>query len=185
MHRIEHLAEEFGGDADIGGHLFLGQAFDQRRVHFAKAGVPVDGGEAEDIDQPRLVGGKRILAQNAEEPFKFGNPVVQRIKIGPPHPQDGGVFQCIDIQRAGLLPEIAVHIADPPAGRRKLQHMLEAVAVHGIAAQQAFGDKIGSPGDLAFLLEELFLFKPAFVEKADEIPLLLLGEADVTGDMLE
>ncbi len=56
--RIQHLAQELRGNADVGGHLFLGQALYQGGVKPAKIMVPFHSGEAQVVYQPVLIGGE-------------------------------------------------------------------------------------------------------------------------------
>src|SRR5262249_53269438 len=159
--------------------LLLRQAVDERRIKPAEFGISLLGLEAEDAYEPRLVRGEGVLSKNAEEAFEAGDPLVEVFDVGLGDLEDLAVFEGVDVEDGGTLVDHTTQIAHPPAGRGKLNDVLVAVSVDGVAAEDAAGDEGGSLHDIAFAGEELFLFYRLVAQGRREMGLLLRGERDM------
>jgi len=132
-----------------------------------------------------VVGGEGVLGEDAEESLELRKIGKQSVDFGFPDTKQLAVLEGVDGKDAGALVDHTPDIADPPPRRRELYHVFEAVAVDRIAAEKAGHYKGGSLYDLAFLVEELFLFDDPVMEQPDKMLRFLARKGNMTGDMLE
>lgn len=180
-----HFAQKLGCHADVGGNLFLRQAVYEGRITLAKQVVALLGAQTEVVEQALAVGHQRIFGDDAKEPLKFWHFQIQLFLIFFGQQQQFRFFQRVDVEASGLLGDQAVHVGDPPIGRRELQDVFKTVGIDGIAPQAALGDKSGVSADVLFAQQKLLFFDFFGDQQGNKMCLLRRGKRDVFGDVAE
>ena len=132
------LADEFRGEAQVGGDHILRNALDEIGEGPVEMVVALLAGEGIDKKKILLGGGESALNDETEVAIQLGDLVAESggdrlIENG-----DLGRFDGLDIKVRGLLPVEALIVGDPPILYGKLNDLFDAVLLNKIHAAAAF-----------------------------------------------
>lgn len=177
------LADEFWGEAKIGGDHVLGNTLDELGEAASESEIALFTGVGEEIEAVLLGGGEGTLDDETEIAVDLGQAVAERRDVVAVEDGEGRGFNGLDIKTGGLAPVEALKVGHPPVLDGKLGDLFHAVLADKVHADTTFQDKVIGRADLP-LTEEVFLFPDGFVtQKGGQDGGFLLVERHIFADV--
>lgn len=182
VHQAPHLAQEFGGDADVAGDLGLGEALGDLGVVAEEGIVALFGGVGDGGVPAGLEGDEGVLEEAAEEALEAGEAVEEFGFGAVVEEEEFGVLEGFDEGGGGGLVAEALEIGDPAAFDGKGEVGLYAAGVAVEDADATPGDKGLEITDIPFLEQKAAFPQPAEFKQLVKAAAFFLGKRNNRGD---
>ena len=162
------FADEFGGEAEIGGDHVLGDALDEFGKAVGEAEVAFFAGIGLHEEAVLLGGGEGALNDEAEVAVDLGKTIAEERDAIPVEDGESGRFDGLDVETGGLLPVETLKVGDPPVLDGELCDLFHAVFADEIHAGATFEHEIIGHANLALPEKEFLFFELAVTDMRSE-----------------
>lgn len=156
------LADELGGEAEIGGDHVLGDALDEFGETGGESEIAFFAGVGKEVEAVLLGGGEGTLDDEAEVAVDLGKAVAERRDVVKVEDSERGGFDRLDVKMGGLAPVEALKVREPPVLDGELGDLFHAILADKVHAKTTFEDEVIGRADLT-LAEEVFFFPDGLV----------------------